>query len=256
VYRAVNGDFGRLETTPGPPSAGRLTWRNFLTERDRAHLRKVWEKKEPFGFGASPAVLVIDLYYLAVGLTREPLLQSVESAPGSCGLEGWAAIDRTAELLTLARAHGVPVLYVKGMDPPARPRDKHERREHMLEHLSPELKRRGNEIVEEVAPLPGDFVFSKPAASAFMGTPLAIHLRSIGADTLICCGETTSGCVRATVVEGAALRYRIGVVEECCFDRTEMSHHVNLFDMNQKSADVLSIPDVAAYFDEVKPLSG
>ena len=137
------------------------------------------------------------------------------------------------------------------MDPPARLRDKNPRRQRMLEELSPELKRRGNEIVAEVAPQPGEIVFQKPAASAFFGTPLPIHLRSIGVDTVICCGETTSGCVRATVVEGAALRYRMGVVEECCFDRTEMSHHVNLFDMNQKSADVLSLADVIDYFATV-----
>lgn len=249
----MNGDFGRLNPPGGATEIGRMSWRDFLTERDRAHLAKTWEKKEPFGFGVSPAVLVIDVYYMAVGLTREPLLESVETAPSSCGLDGWEAIDRTVELLAIARAHDVPVLYVKGLDPPARPRDKHERRERMLQSLPAELRRRGNEIVDEVAPEPGDVVFSKPAASAFLGTPLGIHLNSIGIDTLICCGETTSGCVRATVVDGAAFRYRMGVVEECCFDRTQMSHHVNLFDMNQKSADVVSIPDVAAYFEDVKP---
>lgn len=250
----MNGDFGRLDPRREATQPGQLTWRDFLTDRDRSHLAKIWEKKEPFGFGNSPAVLVIDLYYMAVGLTRQPLLESVESAPASCGLEGWAAIDRTAELLAIARSHRVPVLYVKGMDPPARSKNKHGVREQVLQALSPDMKQRGNEIVEEVAPLSGDFVFSKPAASAFLGTPLSIHLSSLGVNTLICCGETTSGCVRATVVEGAALRYRMGVVEECCFDRTEMSHHVNLFDMNQKSADVVSIPDVVAYFDEVRPV--
>jgi maleamate amidohydrolase len=243
----MNGDFGRLDTGSDGPS-----WRDFLTERDRAHLASGWEKREPFGFGTSPAVLLIDLYYMAVGLTREPILTSMQAAPMSCGLEGWAAIDRTVTLLALARDHGVPVIYVKGMDPPARLKDKHARRQRTLDALSPELKARGNEIVAEVAPQPGELVFQKPAASAFFGTPLLIHLRGTGVDTLICCGETTSGCVRATVVEGAALRFRMGVVAECCFDRTEMSHHVNLFDMNQKSADVVSIADVAGYFDQVR----
>jgi nicotinamidase-related amidase len=242
----MNGDFGRLQRADGHPT-GRLTWRDFLTEQDVAHLEKTWEKTEPFGFGVAPAVLVIDLYYMAVGMARLPLLESVETAPSSCGLAGWEAIDRTAELLAAARGAGVPVIYVKGMDAPARLRDKHARRQRMLDDLSPELKRRGNEIVAEVAPLDGEIVFQKPAASAFFGTPLLIHLRSIGVDTLICCGETTSGCVRATVVEAAALRFRVGVVEDCCFDRTEMSHHVNLFDMNQKSADVLSLADTIAY---------
>ena len=246
----MNGDFGRLHRSADADvdANRRITWRDFLTDQDVAHLEKTWEKKEPFGFGVSPAVLVIDLYYMAVGLTRQPILESVETAPASCGLAGWEAIDRTVELLDAARATNVPVIYVKGMDPPARLRDKNPRRQTMLEELPDELKRSGNEIVAEVAPHDGEIVFQKPAASAFFGTPLLIHLRSIGVDTLICCGETTSGCVRATVVEGAALRFRMGVVEECCFDRTEMSHHVNLFDMNQKSADVLSLADTVDYF--------
>jgi maleamate amidohydrolase len=246
----MNGDFGRLHLPPGrnDGTGGRRTWRDFLTDQDVAHLELTWEKKEPFGFGTFPAVLVIDLYYMSVGLTRQPILESVKTAPASCGLAGWEAIDRTVELLDAARSTNVPVIYVKGMDPPARLRDKHARRQRMLEELSPDLQRLGNEIVAEVAPRDGEVVFQKPAASAFLGTPLAIHLRSIGADTLICCGETTSGCVRATVTEGAALRFRMGVVEECCFDRTEMSHHVNLFDMNQKSADVLSLADTIDYF--------
>jgi nicotinamidase-related amidase len=249
----MNGDFGKLDDGR---DSGRRTWRDFLTPQDVAHLEAVWEKKEPFGLGSAPAVLVIDLYYMAVGLTREPLLESIRTAPASCGLAGWEAIDRTVELLDAARAAEVPVIYLKGMDPPARLRDKHQRRQRMLDELSDELKRRGNEIVAEVAPQPGEVVFQKPAASGFFGTPLLIHLRSIGADTLICCGETTSGCVRATVVDAAALRFRVGVVEECCFDRTEMSHHVNLFDMNQKSADVLSLTDTVGYFQTVRALTG
>ena len=61
---------------------------------------------------------------------------------------------------------------------------------------------------------------------------------------MIACGETTSGCVRASVVDGCTSRFRMGVVEECTFDRTEASHAVNLFDMNQKYADVLQLDEI------------
>jgi hypothetical protein len=58
------------------------------------------------------------------------------------------------------------------------------------------------------------------------------------------------------VVDGATYRYDIGVVEECCFDRTEASHYINLFDMHQKYADVISLPDAVTYFDGVGAAKG
>ena len=84
-------------------------------------------------------------------------------------------------------------------------------------------------------------MIEKSAPSAFQGTPLMFHLNSLGVDTLIVCGETTSGCVRASVVDGATSRFRMGVVSECVFDRTEASHFMNLYDMHQKYADVVSL---------------
>jgi len=84
-------------------------------------------------------------------------------------------------------------------------------------------------------------VIEKTTASAFWGTPLIFQLQALGIDTLIVCGETTSGCVRATVVDGATHRFRMGVVEECVFDRTEASHFINLYDMHQKYADVVPL---------------
>ena len=80
-----------------------------------------------------------------------------------------------------------------------------------------------------------------------MAPPLAAHLNYLGVDTVIVCGESTSGCVRASVVDGCTYRYRVTVVEECVFDRHETAHAMNLFDMNQKYADVLSLGDVLEY---------
>ena len=76
-------------------------------------------------------------------------------------------------------------------------------------------------------------------------------LQSMGIDTLIACGESTSGCVRATVVDGTTHSFKMGVVAECCFDRTEMSHHVNLFDMHQKYADVVDSEAAILYFKDI-----
>jgi nicotinamidase-related amidase len=72
-------------------------------------------------------------------------------------------------------------------------------------------------------------------------------LNYLGVDTIITCGESTSGCVRASVVDGCTNRYRMIVVEECVFDRHETTHAINLFDMHQKYADVLPLAEVLDY---------
>jgi nicotinamidase-related amidase len=116
--------------------------------------------------------------------------------------------------------------------------------------MSPEARdrwQRRYDIIDEVAPLPGEAVLRKSSPSAFWGTPLAGHLNYLGVDTLITCGESTSGCVRASVVDGCTYRYRMIVVEEGVFDRHEAAHAINLFDMHQKYADVVSLAEVLEY---------
>jgi len=232
-----------------------LSWESFLTEQDKDHLAATWGKTEPFGFGDKPALLIIDDYYTALGTERQPLLESIKAWPMSCGLEGWAAIDRTVPLLEAARASGVPVVFVKGMDggfpSPWGRRDRHRRKAEV--QLPPEVLARGNDIVDELAPLPGELVIQKAAPSAFAGTTLQYHLTYLGVDTIIACGETTSGCVRASVVDGATNRFRMGIVSDCCFDRTQASHYVNLYDMHQKYGDVLTSGAAIEYFRSLGP---
>jgi nicotinamidase-related amidase len=90
-------------------------------------------------------------------------------------------------------------------------------------------------------------VIRKTRASAFYGTPLAAHLVQMDVNTLVCVGNSTSGCVRASVLEGFMHGYSMVVVEECVFDRNWLSHKVNLFDMNCKYADVLFVDEVLDY---------
>ena len=73
---------------------------------------------------------------------------------------------------------------------------------------------------------------------------MASHLTLLGIQTLIMCGEATSGCVRASVVDGYSSGFTINVVEECTFDQTELTHKVNLFDMAHKYADVMRLTEV------------
>ena len=68
---------------------------------------------------------------------------------------------------------------------------------------------------------------------------------------MIIVGTTTSGCVRATVVDAFSLNYRVILAEEGCFDRSEASHAVSLCDMHAKYADVLPTAEILSYFDRL-----
>jgi nicotinamidase-related amidase len=100
------------------------------------------------------------------------------------------------------------------------------------------------DIVEELAPIEGEAFLRKASPSPFYGTPLLGHLSELGVDTLIMAGESTSGCVRASVVNACASRLKVVVAEECVFDRHEATHAMNLFDMHHKYADVLPLNEV------------
>src|SRR4029077_2450393 len=96
---------------------------------------------------------------------------------------------------------------------------------------------------------PGDVVITKQRASAFFGTPLIAHLTQLGVRTLIVCGESTSGCVRASAVDAYSYGFHVVLVEECCFDRSPLSHKVNLFDLHHKYTDVMKVDQVVAPLD-------
>jgi nicotinamidase-related amidase len=100
---------------------------------------------------------------------------------------------------------------------------------------------------------PQDPVVVKRGASAFFGTHLAATLTSLGADTVVVCGATTSGCVRASVVDAVQSGFPVLVPRECCGDRAEGPHEANLFDIDAKYGDVLALDDVVAYLDSLLP---
>jgi maleamate amidohydrolase len=99
-------------------------------------------------------------------------------------------------------------------------------------------------IVPELAPRPGEYVVRKTQASAFFGTGLAAWLVGRGVDTLLVTGCTTSGCVRASVIDAASHNFRPIVVTDCVGDRALGPHEANLFDMGQKYADLLPRDEV------------
>ncbi|WP_104106278.1 isochorismatase family protein [Nocardioides sp. 616] len=103
------------------------------------------------------------------------------------------------------------------------------------------------ECPDDPAPQPGEVMVTKQYASAFFGTSLASTLRTMGADTTIVLGFSTSGCVRATTLDALQHGFRPLVVREACGDREAAAHDQNLFDLDAKYADVVSEADVLAY---------
>jgi len=102
-----------------------------------------------------------------------------------------------------------------------------------------------------IGPLPDDLVVYKQKPSAFYGTPLLSWLILLGADSLIVTGTTTSGCVRASVLDAFSNNLRVSLVEEGCFDRAQASHAINLCDMHAKYADVVKLDEALAQIDRL-----
>lgn len=191
--------------------------------------------------GGSPAVLAIDLYNKAYEGGNKPVREVNRQFSGSCGENAWKAIEPTQKLFAAAREAGIPVIYT------TRHVDTRGVQSTNRNMGGAPLKSDVYDIKAELAPQPGELVIYKERASGFFGTPLVAHLRMMGIDSLIICGESTSGCVRASTVDAYSYGFHNVLVEECTYDRSMLSHKVNLFDMHHKYADVMHVEEVVAH---------
>jgi maleamate amidohydrolase len=187
------------------------------------------------GFGRNPAVVVID-FTLAYTTPGSPFFA-----------EGVVrAVADTVPLLEAARAAGIPVIHTKVMyHPSGADGGWFVRKVPALRKLVP-----GEPLAEidpKVAPLAEEVVITKQYPSPFFGTPLAPMLATLGVDTLILAGCSTSGCVRAGALDGVQHGYRVIVPRECVGDRHDGPHDANLFDINAKYGDVVGREEVIQY---------
>ncbi len=189
------------------------------------------------GFGTRPAILVVD-FQTAFTDPKYPLggFQRIHDA-----------VDRTSELLEVARRCNVPVAscwtgYKSRDDMPywkiAAVHD-----QFYWDHPSMELDGRIHDPEY-------DFAFCKSAPSIFFRTPLDTFLTKHGVDTVIVTGCTTSGCIRATVIDSFSYGYRTVVPEECSGDAEEGPHNDNLRDVGRRYADISTLAEVSAYLEE------
>jgi maleamate amidohydrolase len=218
-------------------------WEKFLTDRDRVVFAASGYGSHG-GFGKKPCLLVIDVSYGFTGDKPEPILDSIKKWRNSCGAESWGAIAVIRGLAELFRTKRLPVIYSTGFvrednwdaggwawknNRTAEP------------GLVKSENRDPNTIVEELTPQAQDIIVYKQKPSAFFGSNLMSYLTLLGCDNLIVTGCTTSGCVRATVIDAFSYNIRAAVVEDACFDRSEASHALSLCDMHAKYADVMPI---------------
>jgi len=223
-------------------------WDDVLPEEDRQVFEAAGWGKD-VGFGEKPGLLVVDGIYNFVGDVPEPILESIKRWPYSCGERGWGGGQPLERLIATPREAQVPVVY-PGMD--RRPAGFDQGAWNWKSYRSGEASdvkgSLGNEIVKEIAPEPQDIYFVKDKPSAFHGTHLLDYLIYLGADTVITTGTTTSGCVRASAVDATQYNYRSIVPEECVWDRSMISHKVNLLDIQMKYGDVKKTDAVIEYF--------
>lgn len=224
-------------------------WDKFLTPQDKAVLAATGYGAFG-GFGKRPAILVVDVNYAFAGDRPEPILESVKRWRNSCGESAWPAIAAIKRIIEAGRAKGLPVIYSTSIGRLDRWDDggwawKNTRSGEAPPRINTDIN--PDDIVAEIAPMPRDLIIRKQKPSAFYGSNLASYLVLLGADSVIVTGTTTSGCVRATVIDAFSLNYRISIVEDGCFDRTEASHAINLFDMHAKYADVVASDEILTY---------
>jgi nicotinamidase-related amidase len=220
-------------------------WAGVLPESDvRSFGDGVDAAHRPISAGTSPAILVVDM-----------TLEFVDSGyQRGHGETGWPCVAANRALLAKARPLGIPVYYTKAYaDPAHRPLPAERGRWKTLgaPDERPGLPP-GDVIAADIAPQAGDIVICKGAKpSGFFGTPLASYLVHGGTDTVIVTGMTTSGCVRASVIDAFSNNFHVMVPRECAADRSQLSHAVNLFDMHMKYADVVSLSETVGYLESL-----
>jgi nicotinamidase-related amidase len=188
--------------------------------------------------GSRPGVLVVDF---SCGFTDPEC---------TLGAEMTAEVEATRSLLDAARAKGLPVIYTKiGFEVSLKDGGLWLQKVPALGDL--QLGGRWVEIDPRLDPQEDETVVVKKGASAFFGTNLVAILNHEEIDTVILCGATTSGCVRATAIDLLQNGWPAIVPRECVGDRARAPHDANLFDINAKYADVVSLEDALAYVESV-----
>lgn len=229
-------------------------WEDLLTPDDLAVIERGGYGKKS-GMGDNPALLLIDCQYNHIGADK-PILEQIDEHPAGGGAAAWAAVRRIVPILEEFRRQGRPVIYTRycfseravRYDAFAAKRGKNIAR--FIDGAP------GTRIVEPLAPRDDELVIDKVHASAFYATSLLTSLIRMRVDSLVLTGVSTSGCVRATAVDGQSNNFKVTVVSDCVADRIQVSHKASLLDLWMKYADVTTSANVLDYLKQLDAARG
>ncbi len=207
---------------------------------------KIYEEKtghrRPLPFGKNPALAVIDVSIGFVGSKPQPLEEALKEYPSSCGNAFWDDLPQYQRLLEIFRERNLPIFYTRDDVYNQQFGGKATKSVRQINRDDPKF----NEIPQPVAPREGEWVLNKTKASMFFNTSLNAYLTKLKIDTLVICGGSTSGCLRASTVDAFSHGYMPFVIEDASFDRSYFAHCANLFDMDAKYASVISLSELEA----------
>jgi nicotinamidase-related amidase len=215
-------------------------WMKLIPEADLATYRAggfLGEMK----FGERTALIVVDVTLGFCGSPGLTLEQAIAQYATACGPVSWETMPRIAKLIELFRARKLPVVFTRA-DLPGNDYAGRATKSNRGGRPNPGY----NDFPKEVTPRDDEWVLHKTKASGFFQTPLTAYLVKQGVDTVVVCGVSTSGCVRATAVDAHSNGFATFVVDDCSFDRSWFAHCANLFDLQAKYASVLSLAEIEA----------
>lgn len=229
---------GRHDTEGG---AAVREWEAFIPEEERRIFEKAgFHHRQPFG--ERPALIVVDVLLSFTGSESRPVMSAIDEFSTSCGASAWETLPRIRKLLDACREAQIPIVFSTLSavnkffcgDTTKEPKTR------------AELARRAAPVHPDLAPRPDEFQLEKTKASVFFSTPLSTYLANVKADCLLICGTTTSGCVRATCIDGWSHGYPVFLVEDACFDRSRFFHLATLYDLNAKYVNVITLAEAEA----------
>lgn len=227
-----------------PPKTNLPHWSERLPAEDVAALAGYSSSDIIVPDAPSAVLMVIDVVESFVG-ADVPIAEAQKVSRKACGEYAWAAIPSIALLIGTFRDRNLPIVFTRS--------------DTLVQHVGPATRRPdaardsglSNEFINEAMPSPNDVVIPKVRASAFFGTPLISYLTMHHHQTIVLTGCTTSGCVRATSVDGTSFGLNVLVAEDGVFDRSQMSHDVALHDINAKYGAVMPAANVVALLGDI-----
>lgn len=221
--------------------SGNRIWDPYLTDRDRT-VFSVSGFGATSGFGARPALLVIDAVRDHFGDGPAPLLSAIDQFQDYCGPESWDCVDVIERLVTAFRAKSLPVIYTvprNGAAAAWQSAPQSYRRDRDAPPVPNEQR-----VISRLRPHKQDIVYPKLKPSAFFSTNLNAYLTFLEADSVIVVGAETSDAIRSTVNDAFSQNYRIIIAEDGCCDQSQASHALNLCDMHAKYGDVVTSGEI------------